>query len=389
MNPATLMQPVADPYRAYAELRDIGLCFWQEGRMWLAPRYADARRLLEEPRLSHWTRCSPHESEPSALSAFDRLSHRWFRILHPDLRTSLRRRVSDRLGRAALDQDLLGDDPGVLGAAANSRRFDLIGDVAQPYTRGVAASLLGLQGEESETLQALLAGLDGTVLDAIDEPTAASRSLLDFLREAIRRRRARPRDDLLADLAEHAGASDHDGDLAMPFALFFLFAGYENMTNFLGNAVLALVRQPGAWAQLCATVDDHGPVVDELLRHDSPVQFVRLTAQGDVDAGGQTIRRGQDVLVCVGSANRDPDRFPDPDRLDFRRGDRHHLSFGSGALRCLGARLAHREAAVVLRSLARHFRHLTLTEGAIEWRAHPPVLRGPRAVPLEGEPRTP
>ena len=164
-----------------------------------------------------------------------------------------------------------------------------------------------------------------------------------------------------------------------------LVAGNETTTNLIGNGVLALLRHPD---QLAALREDPGLIpsaVEELLRFDSPVQVDMRSVRDDCDVNGFPLRRGDSVVMLLGAANRDPDRFEAPDRLDVRRGDQNHLAFGRGIHHCLGAPLARLEGRVVLEALIERFGSMRLLEDRPAFRSSV-VLRGLLALPVATAP---
>jgi cytochrome P450 len=164
-------------------------------------------------------------------------------------------------------------------------------------------------------------------------------------------------------------------------ANLLLTAGHETTTNLIGNGVLALLRHPAELAKLRADPSLLPGAVEEFLRYDSPVQFTHRVAKEDVAVGDKMIRRGQFVYLMLGAANRDPGRFPDPDRLDVTRKDNHHVSFGQGPHFCLGAPLARLEAQTAFGTLLRRFPGLRLATDRLEYR-QTFNLHGLQALPV-------
>ena len=162
---------------------------------------------------------------------------------------------------------------------------------------------------------------------------------------------------------------------------FLFLAGHETTTNLIGNGMLALLRHPDELSRLRADPSLIGSAVEELLRYDSPVQMRVRVARETVEIGGRRIAKGQRVLILVGAANRDPARFPDPDRLDIARPDNRHLAFGHGIHFCTGAPLARLEGAIAIRRLLRRFPRLELTTDQLAWR-ETLTLRALNALPV-------
>ncbi len=166
--------------------------------------------------------------------------------------------------------------------------------------------------------------------------------------------------------------------------MLLLVAGHETTTNFLGNAVLALLRHPAELDRLRENPDDVPAVLDELLRFDSPVSTAtfRFTTEA-VTLGSTDIPAGVPVLVALGAANRDPERFPSPDLLDLDRDAAAHLSFGHGIHRCVGAPLAKAEAEIALRAVLTRFPGIRLAAppGQLDWR-RTRLVRGLASLPV-------
>ena len=181
--------------------------------------------------------------------------------------------------------------------------------------------------------------------------------------------------------AEEDGESLSERDLLALTGLL-LVAGHETTANLIGNAVLALLAHPGERKRLQDDPGLIGSAVDEFLRYDGPIQLTDRAVREDCEIGGRRIRRGQLIAVVLAAANRDPERFPDPDRLDVARADNHHLAFGQGNHFCLGSQLAKLEAEIAIETLLRRFPDLSGSPQPTAWRRSM-VIRGPEAVPLQ------
>jgi len=190
--------------------------------------------------------------------------------------------------------------------------------------------------------------------DRLVEADRIQQQLTDYFTPLIQRRRRDPGEDLISALIaaqEHRDALSTE-EINATLRLLFV-AGYENMVNLIGQGTLALLRHPEQWAALGQDPSLAAAAVDEALRYDAPFQFTRRVALAELHIGGYRISRGQHILAHLAAANRDPARFPEPDRFDAHRADNHHLGFGTGIHACLGARLAHLQAEIVFTTLTR------------------------------------
>jgi cytochrome P450 len=244
---------------------------------------------------------------------------------------------------------------------AQTGRADLVSDFAVPLPMDVIAQLLGVPVEDRNSFKSCsddIVAEIGTRRSA----TLARRAFSDYLRPLIAERKARPRDDLITRLLQPAGSEPLSDQEVIAFCQALLVAGNENVSGLIGNLFLALARRPDEWKRLR---DDPGRVpaaVEESLRFDSPNQGLFRHTTRDVEMHGVTISADTKLLVSFGSANRDPDRFSDPERFDVAREPNPHLAFGAGIHRCLGAPLARLQAQLALRTALRRFREIRLLE---------------------------
>jgi cytochrome P450 len=265
----------------------------------------------------------------------------------------------------------------LIDAAEPRGEMDLIDEFAFPLPITVIAELLGIPVADRDRFRhwsnAIV--LPRTTPESLARLDEAVNEFVAYLRALFEQRRAAPRADLISALlqTEEGGDTLSEEEL-FSMVILLVLAGHETTVSLIGNAVLALLQNPD---QRAAVERDPAKVphaIEELLRYDGPVErtFYRW-ATTDVELRGQTIRKGEGVIVILGSANRDPSRFPDPDQLDFEREDVKHLAFGRGIHYCLGAPLARLEAEIALTTLLRRLPNLRLGMSVddLRWRPVP------------------
>jgi hypothetical protein len=366
----------ADPYPFYAEWRaEDRLLDPGSGVSVIATGYEEVRTILCDPRF----KSGFSEEEVAGGSAWEARSPTTFHFFgssllgkNPPDHTRLRGLVS----RAFTPRVVEGLRPRVeaiveklLDAAAERGTIDLVADFAYPLPVTVIAELLGLPAGDAERLkrwsQPLTQILDGATRESkLEEAEAAARELQAYFREQFERHRASPGRDLLDGLLAAHDAEDRLSDPElMAICMLLLVAGHETTTNLIGNGVLALQRRREQWERLRRDPGLAPRAVEECLRYDPPVQFTSRRPAQELEIFGKRIARDREVVLVLGAANRDPARFPDPDRLDVGREDNPHLAFGQGIHFCLGASLARLEAQLALRSLVRRFPDLELAGG--------------------------
>lgn len=262
---------------------------------------------------------------------------------------------------------------------AEGQPVELMSELAYPIPLAVIAELfdVGLEGaqllrSETPTLARILE-LDPSPEELENLGTAAMNVVL-FLVPIIAQRRVYPGEDLLSALIHPAkGAVALHTDEIVTMCMLLLIGGHETTANLIGNGTLALLEHPDQMQWLGHHPERCSQAVEELLRYDSPAQVVSRVALKDLELGGVKVHKGQQALVVIGAANRDPACHPHPDRLDLTRAVRH-LAFGNGLHFCVGAGLARLEAQETFASLAR----LQLRPDSCQWshsREHSRTLR--------------
>jgi pimeloyl-[acyl-carrier protein] synthase len=309
-------------------------------------------------------------------------------MLDPPDHTRLRRLVNKAFTprvAESLRPRVMGLVDELLDAVASRREMELVHDLAYPLPVIVIAALLGVPSEDrdrfkewSDTLTALLDPLQAN--RGLEPCQRAYEELTVYMRGVFEARRREPRDDLISALVavEEQGEKLDETDL-QALVMLILGAGHETTTNLIANAVLALLRHPAERRRLQDDPALIATAVEEFLRYDSPVQATDRVALEDCEIGGRPFRAGSTALMLLGSANRDPARFADPDRLDLGRTDNDHLSFGHGIHFCLGAALARVEAQVAVNALLARFPDLDGETAPRHWKRSL-VLRGPTAL---------
>lgn len=380
----------ADPYPAYAVLRERAPVHRLPGGAWLLTRYehasavlrgadfgVDVRRLADLDRVGS---LGPARRSGLTLLFLDPPDHSRLRALvsrafTPRMVAAMRPRVRE------LAADLLAD-------AAAEPVVDLLAEVTYPLAVSVICTMLGVPERDHD----LFDGWSRQATRLLDSDLgpgalavgyAGATQLVEYFDALVAERRAAPGDDLLSALlaAEQAGDRLTPEELRGTLVLLFV-AGHETTANLVGLAVLALLDHPAELARLRAAPGLLESAAEELFRYDTPVQLTARIALRDVEIGGVRIGAGEEVAVGIGAANRDPAEFPDPDRIVLDRRPNRHLSFGAGAHYCLGGALARVELQELLAELLARAPGLALEPGSgVDYLEHV-ALRCPRALPV-------
>ncbi|MCI4045970.1 cytochrome P450 [Streptomyces sp. TRM75563] len=378
----------ADPYATYDRLREG--CPVQRvptgsggHQGYLITGHAEARTAFTDPRLSKDTarffadRPSDRDLHPAIsrnMLASDPPAHtRHRRVAAPLFTTGRVRELRPHIARVV---------DGLTAAWRPGAEVDLVAELAVPLPVTVICELLGVP----ESDRAPLAGWSHELFDATDTDRvdAASHRIGDYLTHLVGTARDTPGDGRLHSFLRDCDEGGLDRDEAVSLAVLLLVAGHETTTQFIGNALLALLRHPEAFDRLRRDPALIPGALDELLRYDSPVSVATFRhSTEELRVGGADIPAGCPVLIAPGAANRDPAQFPRPDRLDLDRDATGHLSFGHGIHRCPGAPLARAEAEIALRTLLTRFPDMRLAVPApsLTWR-RTRLTRGLAALPL-------
>ncbi|MFF4575624.1 cytochrome P450 [Streptomyces sp. NPDC001410] len=383
----------ANPYPLYEELRKTPVLHEEEDGPYVISSYWDIKNLLHDPRISSDAAnvTAPGDDELSGAEATG-LPPSFIRLDPPE-HDRLRRIANSSFGpphRPTRIDSMRGElaqiVTGLIDGFGDARQIDVVDQFAYPFPVTVICRLLGVPREDEPRFRSwvdpIVAGLDPDTRASAEAMKTAQEARLQlgmYLNGLVEKRAREPQDDMLSDLVNSHGP---DGAMTamevLSTAVLLLIAGHETTVNLITNGMLTLLRYPQHLQRLR---DDPGlsvKIVEELLRYEPPVQLVpQRTCITDIEVRGVTIPKGSRIWLVLAAGNRDPERFPDPDRFDPDRGDIQHLGFGSGIHSCFGAPLARLEAQIALAELARRLDNPQLVEDPPPYRPNA-VLRGPR-----------
>jgi pimeloyl-[acyl-carrier protein] synthase len=265
----------------------------------------------------------------------------------------------------------------LLEAVQDRGAMDVIADLAEPLPAIVTAEMLGLPVGDRHRLKAWSANFAEMLGNFQHNPDHAARMLQTvnemtaYFRDAVRETKKHPREGLIHSLL----TAEMDGDRlteeeVVANTIITMVGGQETTTNLIGNGVLTLLRHPDQMKKLRGNLSLTASAVEEMLRFESPSQHTARLAPNDRQLGGKQIRKRQAVIAVMAAANRDPERFPEPDRFDVARPDNRHLAFGYAAHFCFGAPLARMEGQIAFAALLRRFENIQLVPQDLVWRTN-------------------
>jgi cytochrome P450 len=393
----------ADPYPTYARLRaesPVHPVKLPDGRRaWLVSRYGDAMAALKDPRLVRtWRRVMSPEQLASmpAESKQSRLFEKNMIFSDPPEHTRLRTLVQKAFTVSLVEQlrdrvQRIADE--LLDAVADRGQMDLIDDYAFPLPILVIAEMLGIPPSDRGRLRTWTEAMVPGAFHGKERMERMAQSIAEFaayLMSLCEERRRAPAGDLISALVHAEERGDKlDQDELLSMVMLLVVAGHETTVNLLGNAMLALFDHPDQLALLQRDPSLVKGAVEELLRYDGPVALiVTLYASEDVEIGGSLVPKGENVMVLLGSADRDGAGIEAPEKLDITRPESKHLAFGHGIHYCVGAPLARMEGQIGIATLLHRLPGLQLAvpRASLEWRPSA-IVRGVRSIPVKFSPR--
>lgn len=373
-------QILANPYPLYHRLRSEDPVHWDPFlHAWVVTRYKDVITVLQ--RFSANRTPTPEQLTNLGLSTLTPLAQvmvRQMLFLDPPAHSRVRGLASRAFTPRRVEvlrshiQDITNT---LLDAVQTNGSMDVIADLAYPLPAIVTAEMLGVPTSDWPQLTAWSADFAqvlGNFQHNPDHAPKVIRSLAEmtaYFRAAINEQREHPRDGLISAFL----TAEVDGDRlseeeVIANTIVTMVGGQETTTNLIGNGLLTLLRHPDQLEQLRADSSLIPSAVEELLRYESPSQHTARLAPEDTELGGKMIRQRQAVIAVMGAANRDPERFPDPDRLDLARQDNRHVAFAWASHFCFGAPLARIEGQIAFETVLRRMPALSLEPGPVVWR---------------------
>ncbi|HEU4836459.1 MAG TPA: cytochrome P450 [Pyrinomonadaceae bacterium] len=378
---------ITNPYRAYSHLRAAAPLHWIDkfrNGAWLVTRYADVVAGLHDARLSSQrshtlTAALPNEVQ-SEFETFNRIFSKWMLFLDPPEHSRIRKLLNKEFTPNMIQRlrpriqhvvDSLLDD------VAGKSEIEFMTEFANPLPVRVIAEMLGIPAEDQRDFQIWsddLANFFGNATPTLEAARRAQNSLVsltEYFRALLPERRAHKEDDLVSLLLRVEEEGEVlTGEELLAQCTLLLVAGHETTRNLLGNGLLALLQHPDQLAKLKQNPALINSTVRELARFDSPVQFSGRAATEDFTWHDHDIRRGQTVILLLGSANHDPEKFSDPEKLEISRDEGMPLSFGHGTHFCIGAALAYTEAEIAFTTLFERASGLKLLDHVPAWRSN-------------------
>jgi len=382
---------LANPYPLFHRLRSEDPVHWDPFlHAWVVTRYSDVMEVLLT--FSADRTPTPEQLDQMGLSSLNpiaRVMVKQMLFMDAPAHTRLRGLSSKAFTPARVEQ-LRGHIQEImkslLDGLQGKEEIDVIADIAEPLPAIVTAEMLGVPTRDHVQLKqwsADFAEMLGNfqhnperyprVLKAVDEMTA-------YFRDAVRDIREHPREGLIHSLL----TTEVDGDRlteeeVIANSIVTMVGGQETTTNLIGNGLLTLLRNPSEMQRLRNDLSLIPSAVEEMLRYESPSQHTARMCPSDREMGGKMIQKRQAVIAVMAAANRDPERFPDPDRFDITRSDNRHLAFGYAAHFCFGAPLARIEGQIAMDAMLRRYPAIKLAQEKLEWRSNLVRLPPPRA----------
>lgn len=379
---------IEDPYSAFNRLREEAPVYWDsKSNAWLVSSYSEIADVLRQPkvfasdRATFYAHYLPDEKKDLYQVVFD-VYPRWMAGNDPPVHDHMRRIVNSNWTPGKI-QNLRAQVRSTIDSLLNDLphdlTVDLLGAFAVPLPAIIISSVIGVPQEDWSAVKSWTDDWSRLHFSPEKQPelwdkgAGGLNELYRYVATKLAEHKGNDGDNYFTKVLNAQFEGDRlTNDEMIVHIIEQLFAGHETTTNLIANGMLLMMRQRDQWERLCRDPSLAASAAEEVLRYEGPVKMITRWAKEDCKLGGQTIRKGQNIMLILAAANRDPRQFPDPERFDIGRTPNHHLTFGQGIHFCLGAPLARLEGEEAFRALATRFPQITLAATELQ---HRPIMR--------------
>jgi cytochrome P450 len=384
-----------NPYPIYTRLREEAPVYKSLFNTWIVTRYSDAEAILKDKRFQvddlhkHLQNKNRFLKEGN-LNVLTETVGKWLFFLEPPDHTRLKGILTPAFSQTVVEDlrpeiQRIVDD--LISKVEYTGKMDVIKDFATPLPALVIAKMLGLPIEDYQKLikwssKSIFIFDRPVPLEIYQEQNQIIIENRKYLLEKINEYKKEPNQGLISYLANAQDiASQLTTDEIISICILLSATAQESTKGLIGNGLLSLLNHPKSLDYAKQNPNDIKNIVEELLRYESPIQFVSRVATEDVEIKGNKIRSGEYVIIYIGAANRDPEQFTNPDQLDFNRRNRN-LAFGSGIHYCLGMFLAKVEVQIAINTLLKRLINIRIDTATIDWHESN-ISRRLKALPIK------
>jgi len=384
-----------NPYPTYDRLRQEDPVHKNIFGNWIVTRYSDAQVILNDKRfvvdnLPERLQQKSHYLKEGNLNTLIQTIDKWLVFLEPPNHTRLKATISPAFSQAIIENmrpeiQAIFDD--LFSKVVHKGEIDIIADLAIPLPALAITKIFGLPIEDYEKL--IRWSADSIFIFEqpipLERYQAQNKLIIEhkqYFLEKVAEYRKIPNNGLISYLANQQDVEQPlTAEEIASICIMLNITAQETTQGLLGNGFLALLKHPDALENLRQNPDKIKSAVEELLRYDSPIQFVARRAKEDVEISGRLIRSQENVIIYIGAVNRDPEQFPLPNQLDFNRHS-HSMAFGRGIHYCIGVFLAKLEAQILISTLLNRLYNIQLNTDKLEW-YESTILRRLKALPIK------
>ncbi len=381
------MAMVSDPHAFYRKLRAVDPVHWSErSNCWVLTRFDDVNSVLKDDRFGRGTTYRITAASDEQMNDVEKLRSHLMPFKdgdeHTRIRTAMNAVFHKRVSQLQPRLEALANE--LLDAVEGKQTFDLIGDYAYPLSVGAISMLLGIPLEDKDIFKRFSPHFSALLVPRKTEADVAmAKKMIDelsgYFQALLDENRHGEKDNVISMMLHENGRHGKMSEeemMVMP--IFLIFAGHETTMNMIGNGMYELFQQPEQLAKMIAHPEYMPSAIEEILRMTSTNAALYRVAFEDVTIGGKLIKKGDEVVAVLSAANRDPERYTDPDTIDITRDEGANIAFGNGIHHCLGSNMARLEGNVAFETLFKRFPGIALAEEP-EWKESF-VFRGLKAL---------